>query len=197
MLFQFLKIDLQLDPDVMLPSYLIKPIQRICKYPLLIKELIRFTEDSDPQKGMLREALTAMQQTTVFINELKRRRECMAAVAEVEKKITNWKGCDLRCYGELKIEATLMMILDTGTREVGNWENSKEEQNSSLIAFFSFSCSKQNSSPIAFSCSRNCSCTARRERRDPTSWWANSSCVNPPFCLMSFPQKVSNTSFLP
>lgn len=111
------KINLQMDPDVSLPSYLIKPIQRICKYPLLIKELIRYTEDSDPQKNILRDALTAMQQTTVFINELKRRRECMAAVADIEKKIVNWKGCDLRCYGELRIEGTFPIVQADGSRE--------------------------------------------------------------------------------
>jgi len=84
----------------------------------IMQELIRYTEDSDPQKIVLRDALTAMQQTTVFINELKRRRECMAAVADIEKKMTNWKGCDLRCYGELKIEATLNLVQENGMREV-------------------------------------------------------------------------------
>jgi len=35
---------MELDPDINIPSYLIKPIQRICKYPLLIKVSFFFFE---------------------------------------------------------------------------------------------------------------------------------------------------------
>ena len=57
-----------------------------------------------------------MKTVTVFINELKRRRESMTVVSELEKRIDNWKGCDLRCYGELKMDDSLSLIVGNGKK---------------------------------------------------------------------------------
>lgn len=43
-----------------LASVLIKPVQRILKYPLLINELEKATEDSHPDKQLLLQAMDAM-----------------------------------------------------------------------------------------------------------------------------------------
>lgn len=43
-----------------LASVLIKPVQRILKYPLLINELEKATEDSHPDKQLLLQAMDNM-----------------------------------------------------------------------------------------------------------------------------------------
>jgi len=112
-----LKAGVTLEPDFTLPSYLLKPVQRICKYPLLLREMIKHTEPESPESKVLNAALSEMKTVTVFINELKRRRESMRVVAELEDKIENWKGCDLRCYGELKMDDTMDLVTENGKKQ--------------------------------------------------------------------------------
>ncbi|ELU16231.1 hypothetical protein CAPTEDRAFT_105924, partial [Capitella teleta] len=58
-----------------LGSLLIKPVQRILKYPLLLNELIKSTEDSHDDKRHLLEAVNAMTDVAAAINEFKRRKD--------------------------------------------------------------------------------------------------------------------------
>ncbi|KAH9374618.1 hypothetical protein HPB48_014666 [Haemaphysalis longicornis] len=66
-----------------LPSVLIRPVQRILKYPLLIHELhkapvcppLQSTEDGHPDKAMLAEAMAKMADVATSINECKRRKD--------------------------------------------------------------------------------------------------------------------------
>ena len=57
-----------------LESFLIKPMQRICRYPLLLKELHRFTPESHPDFQDLGKALDKIQAVVATVNE--RKREC-------------------------------------------------------------------------------------------------------------------------
>ncbi len=75
-----------------------------------MKELGKHSENGSEESKQISEALKEMKTVTIFINELKRRREVMSIVSELEKRIENWKGCDLRCYGELKLDDTLTLI---------------------------------------------------------------------------------------
>lgn len=56
-------------------SLLLKPIQRVLKYPLLLQELIKNTEVYHEDYENLNQALAAMQHVAMYINEIKRRRE--------------------------------------------------------------------------------------------------------------------------
>ena len=58
-----------------LHSLLLKPIQRVLKYPLLLHELIKYTETYHEDYDELIQALTCMQEVATYINEIKRRRE--------------------------------------------------------------------------------------------------------------------------
>ncbi|KYQ52690.1 Dynamin-binding protein [Trachymyrmex zeteki] len=59
-------------------SILIKPIQRIVKYPLMLYELIKCTEDNHPDKAAIMEAWEAMTNVASYINEYKRRRDIVS-----------------------------------------------------------------------------------------------------------------------
>jgi len=58
-----------------LHSLLLKPIQRVLKYPLLLQELIKNTEPQHEDFEGLNQALATMQHVATYINEIKRRRE--------------------------------------------------------------------------------------------------------------------------
>ncbi|XP_008117405.2 rho guanine nucleotide exchange factor 38 [Anolis carolinensis] len=56
-------------------SLMIKPIQRVMKYPLLLCELLNTTPMSHPDHRALQDALAAVKAVTMNINELKRRKD--------------------------------------------------------------------------------------------------------------------------
>lgn len=68
-------------------SILIKPVQRILKYPLLLNELIKSTEDSHPDKATLEEAYNAMSNVAKNINESKRRKDLIAKYWETNNTL--------------------------------------------------------------------------------------------------------------
>ncbi|XP_067655097.1 dynamin-binding protein-like [Haliotis asinina] len=58
-----------------LESLLIKPVQRILKYPLLLNELFKSTEDDHKDKQEIVKAINAMTDVATAINEYKRRKD--------------------------------------------------------------------------------------------------------------------------
>uniref|UniRef100_A0A8B9SBB2 Rho guanine nucleotide exchange factor 38 n=1 Tax=Apteryx owenii TaxID=8824 RepID=A0A8B9SBB2_APTOW len=63
-------------PNLMdMGSLMIKPVQRVMKYPLLLCELLNSTPASHPDHKALQDALFAMKNINVNINELKRRKD--------------------------------------------------------------------------------------------------------------------------
>uniref|UniRef100_A0A3Q2ZVS8 T-lymphoma invasion and metastasis-inducing protein 2-like n=2 Tax=Kryptolebias marmoratus TaxID=37003 RepID=A0A3Q2ZVS8_KRYMA len=55
-----------------LESYLIKPVQRVLKYPLLLRELVSLTDPQSPEHTHLTEALRAMEKVATHINEMQK-----------------------------------------------------------------------------------------------------------------------------
>lgn len=58
-----------------LGSFLIKPVQRVMRYPLLLMELLGATPESHHDRPQLTEALQAVKEINVNINEYKRRKD--------------------------------------------------------------------------------------------------------------------------
>ncbi|KAG9470435.1 hypothetical protein GDO78_017798 [Eleutherodactylus coqui] len=58
-----------------LGSFLIKPVQRIMRYPLLLMELQGATPESHPDKNPIKDAVRAVKEINVNINEYKRRKD--------------------------------------------------------------------------------------------------------------------------
>lgn len=55
-----------------LESYLIKPVQRVLKYPLLLRELVSLTNPDSDEHNHLTEALKAMEKVALHINEMQK-----------------------------------------------------------------------------------------------------------------------------
>lgn len=58
-----------------LGSFLIKPVQRVMRYPLLLMELLGATPESHADRPQLTKALQAVKEINVNINEYKRRKD--------------------------------------------------------------------------------------------------------------------------
>uniref|UniRef100_A0AAR2JL86 TIAM Rac1 associated GEF 2a n=1 Tax=Pygocentrus nattereri TaxID=42514 RepID=A0AAR2JL86_PYGNA len=63
-----------------LESYLIKPVQRVLKYPLLLRELVSLTDTDSEEHYHLTEALKAMEKVASHINEMQKIYEDYGAV---------------------------------------------------------------------------------------------------------------------
>ncbi|XP_062407529.1 pleckstrin homology domain-containing family G member 1 isoform X2 [Sardina pilchardus] len=89
-----------------LGSYLLKPVQRILKYHLLLHEIANhLPKDTDMYEVVL-EAIDTMQRVAWHINDMKRKHEHAVRLQEIQSLLTNWKGPDLVGYGELVLEGT-------------------------------------------------------------------------------------------
>ncbi|KAH6914078.1 hypothetical protein BKA70DRAFT_1396886 [Coprinopsis sp. MPI-PUGE-AT-0042] len=72
-----------------LASLLIKPVQRLLKYPLLLSAIIEETPDSHPDKHNLKEAKLRTEAIARNVNEIRRRSEVVKEVLTSKKKSLN------------------------------------------------------------------------------------------------------------
>ncbi|KAI9193487.1 uncharacterized protein BJ171DRAFT_263822 [Polychytrium aggregatum] len=83
-------------------SYLIKPIQRICRYPLLLKELYKLSESSSYlYLSELNEGYESVTKVAEEVNEIKRQQELQHIKTELVELVDDWKGLQLSDLGEL------------------------------------------------------------------------------------------------
>ncbi|KAJ3103566.1 hypothetical protein HDU96_009219 [Phlyctochytrium bullatum] len=89
-------------PPHMLQSYLIKPVQRVCKYPLLLQELVKLSNNTSyPYMDELKEGLESMKRVTERVNEQKRVEENRNMKNELIERVEDWKGLQPNEFGEL------------------------------------------------------------------------------------------------
>ncbi|CAG8674600.1 15281_t:CDS:2, partial [Cetraspora pellucida] len=105
------------EPTYELPSLLIKPIQRICKYPLLLQELLKFTDKDDIHYEEIRCGLNAIKRVADRVNETRRQQENAAVVKDLERRVEDWKGHRIEQFGELLLEDVFTMSKDDSERE--------------------------------------------------------------------------------
>ncbi|CAG8480089.1 2244_t:CDS:2 [Ambispora gerdemannii] len=106
------------EPTYELPSLLIKPIQRICKYPLLLQELLKCTEKNEnPYYDEIEQGLNAIKRVTDRVNETRRKQENEAVVKDLERRVEDWKGHKISDFGSLLLEDVFIMSKDDSERE--------------------------------------------------------------------------------
>ncbi|KAG9336544.1 hypothetical protein JZ751_002891 [Albula glossodonta] len=89
-----------------LGSYLLKPVQRILKYHLLLQEIAKHFDPQEEGYEVVEEAIDTMTGVAWYINDMKRKHEHAVRLQEVQSLLINWKGPDLTTYGELVLEGT-------------------------------------------------------------------------------------------
>ncbi|XP_029352917.1 pleckstrin homology domain-containing family G member 3-like [Echeneis naucrates] len=89
-----------------LGSYLLKPVQRILKYHLLLQEIAKHFDPEEEGYEVVEDAIYTMTGVAWYINDMKRKHEHAVRLQEVQSLLLNWKGPDLTTYGELVLEGT-------------------------------------------------------------------------------------------
>ncbi|XP_024433492.2 pleckstrin homology domain-containing family G member 2 isoform X2 [Desmodus rotundus] len=98
----------QLHHSLPLQSFLLKPVQRILKYHLLLQELGKHWADGPDTGGreLVEEAIVSMTAVAWYINDMKRKQEHAARLQEVQRRLGGWTGPELSAFGELVLEGS-------------------------------------------------------------------------------------------
>lgn len=141
-------IDPNIDPVRGLQSYLIKPIQRLCKYPLFLQELIKYTDQSSSSISELKIGLDSIRRVITLVNEEKRREENFLIKLNFIERMKDWRGINVRDFGDLLLcdtfvttsmdverpwefflfETILLCVKDTGKKKKSRKINRKDSQ---------------------------------------------------------------------
>lgn len=81
--------------DISLDGFLLTPIQKICKYPLQLGELLKYTRAGHADHEPLVAANAAMQRVAQLVNERKRRFEALEQLISLQETFENWDGDQL------------------------------------------------------------------------------------------------------
>ncbi|KAM8974936.1 spermatogenesis-associated protein 13 [Pelodytes ibericus] len=81
--------------DIAIDGFLLTPVQKICKYPLQLAELLKYTTQDHSDYSKIKEAYEAMKNVACLINERKRRLESIDKIACWQVSIVGWEGQDV------------------------------------------------------------------------------------------------------
>eukprot|EP00062_Callorhinchus_milii_P015263 gi/632965319/ref/XP_007898831.1/ PREDICTED: spermatogenesis-associated protein 13 isoform X2 [Callorhinchus milii] len=81
--------------DIAIDGFLLTPVQKICKYPLQLAELLKYTTPGHSDYKNVSAAYEAMKNVARLINERKRRLESIDKIAHWQVSIVYWEGKDV------------------------------------------------------------------------------------------------------
>ncbi|KAB0340354.1 hypothetical protein FD755_024755, partial [Muntiacus reevesi] len=77
--------------DIAIDGFLLTPVQKICKYPLQLAELLKYTAQDHSDYRYVAAALAVMRNVTQQINERKRRLENIDKIAQWQASVLDWE----------------------------------------------------------------------------------------------------------
>lgn len=89
----FRERQLALSHTLPLGSYLLKPVQRVLKYHLLLGNIVKHFKEDWPGYTEIWNALAAMTGMAQHINDMKRRHEHAVRVQEIQSLLYGWQVC--------------------------------------------------------------------------------------------------------
>lgn len=93
-----------------LNAYLIIPIQRICRYPILLDALIKGATDKDyAYMDHLIRGHEVTKRMAESVNETIRQNSNVSIVAELQVRVKDWKGHHISEFGNLLLEGRFMV----------------------------------------------------------------------------------------
>ncbi|CAH0718512.1 unnamed protein product, partial [Brenthis ino] len=102
---EFRERQLELMHPLPLASYLLKPVQRILKYHLLLQNVVKQCASRETEYALLK-----MTGIAHHIDDMKRKHEHAVRVQEIQSLLYGWNGPDLTTYGELCAEGTFRVF---------------------------------------------------------------------------------------
>lgn len=81
--------------EIPLEGYLLTPVQRICKYPLQLAELLKYTKPDHLDYENIKNALAAMKGVAVLINERKRKLESLEKLEAWQQRVEGWEVSEM------------------------------------------------------------------------------------------------------
>ncbi|KAJ7603061.1 Dbl homology domain-containing protein [Mycena polygramma] len=94
-----------------LPAFLVRPVSRVCKYPLLIDSLLKTcSSDTSPRYAELKNASAAMHRVTQRCNEAARKveNEQTASVLRT-RRVADWQGHRPDTFGTLLLDDLVVL----------------------------------------------------------------------------------------
>jgi len=76
--------------EVSMEGFLLSPLQRLCRYPLLLKELVKHTPPDHPDHKPIKEAHLRMKDVCTSVNEARRQLEHLEKLEDLQNSISNW-----------------------------------------------------------------------------------------------------------
>ncbi|CAI9723832.1 Pleckstrin homology domain-containing family G member 1,Pleckstrin homology domain-containing family G [Octopus vulgaris] len=92
-----------------LGAYLLKPVQRVLKYHLLLQNILKHYDEERIGHNVLCQALTHMTSMAQHINEMKRKHEHAVHVQEIQSQLLEYDGADLTTLGDLVLEGSFRL----------------------------------------------------------------------------------------
>ncbi|KAI2642233.1 Rho guanyl nucleotide exchange factor [Xylaria nigripes] len=99
-----------------LDGFLLKPMQRLVKYPLLLKDLLKKTEDPDT-KAELSKGIEAAERVLKQANEAVNRDLLNEALDELKLRVDDWKTHNVDQFGKLLLHGVYSVLTGRGDQE--------------------------------------------------------------------------------
>ncbi|KAL7418470.1 Guanine nucleotide exchange factor for Cdc42p [Cryptotrichosporon argae] len=107
-----------LHPERELQAFMIKPIQRITKYGLLLDAILHATAKHDyPHRAELEAGLAAVRRIAADINETTAFKAKQATVRELVERVDDWKGHNHEMFGDLHLDDQFTVSKNDSPRE--------------------------------------------------------------------------------
>ncbi|KAF2704439.1 hypothetical protein K504DRAFT_449452 [Pleomassaria siparia CBS 279.74] len=134
----------------LLSSFLLKPFQRLTKYPLLLQDLRNKGDLSEPLREDLTRGIEVSQAVLSRINAAIAREERVEAVEELKTLVEDWKGHRIEGFGDLLLHGQFTVLKGDGMsvkseeREVGSRKFPTEQYKIYLFEMILLCCKEMN-----------------------------------------------------
>lgn len=120
-------VEQMLDNQTILNGFLLKPFQRLTKYPLLLKDLAKQTASQELQQDILA-AIGVIQDVLNQADQSIDRDAREDALEDLKERVDDWKGLNLAILGELLLTGTFPVAKDTSGGIRSKYDMSNEDK---------------------------------------------------------------------
>ncbi|KAG8530920.1 uncharacterized protein KY384_004277 [Bacidia gigantensis] len=106
------------DNQTTLLSFLLKPFQRLCRYPLLLEQLRDKGGLEETRCRNLDDGISAATSILNRANEAVSREQRLDAVRDLQERVDDWKGHRIDHFGDLLLYGAYTVVKGEGSKEV-------------------------------------------------------------------------------